>query len=77
MQLPINIRRTRQCPRCGLDYLISEPVCPHCDGLSDRDVEKLKHEYEAEAPGERNLGWLFIYIAVLILVGLLIFGLSR
>lgn len=77
MQLPVNIRRTRQCPRCGLDYLISEPACPHCTGLSEREVERLKQQYEAEGPGERNLGWLFIYVAVLIAVGILIFGLSR
>jgi hypothetical protein len=76
MQLPINIRRTRQCPRCGLDYPISEPVCPHCHGLSDREVETLKQQYKAESVGERHLGWLFIYIAILIVIGILIFGLT-
>lgn len=77
MQLPIKIRRTRQCPRCGLDFLVSEPACPHCSGLSDAEVEKLKQQYAAEGPAEKNLGWLFIYIAALILVAMLIFGLSR
>ena len=75
MQLPIKIRRTQQCPRCGLNYSLDEEVCPHCTGLTDEQVEALKHRYAAEGPGEKNLGLLFIYIAALIIVGMLIYNL--
>jgi len=75
MQLINKIRRKQQCPRCGLDYLRSEEVCPHCTGLSDRDVEDLKRRFAAKGTGERYLELLFIYIAALIIVGMLIFSL--
>lgn len=77
MQLPINIRRTRQCPRCGLDYPASAPACTHCSKLSDQAVEALKQRYAAEGPAEKNLGMLFIYIAALVIIGMFIYVISH
>lgn len=77
MQLPINIRRTRQCPRCGLDYPVNAPACIHCSNLTDRQVEELRQRYAEEGRSEKNLGMLFIYIAILIIIGMLIYVLTR
>lgn len=77
MQLPINIRRTRQCPRCGLDYPVSAPACTHCSELNDQEVEALKQRYAAEGPAEKNLGMFFLYIAILLIAGLLVYVINR
>jgi hypothetical protein len=45
--------------------------------LSDEEVAKLKQQYATEGPAERNLGMLFLYIAVLIVIGMLVFALSH
>ena len=72
MQLPINIRRTKKCQRCNLRYPRKNIECAHCFNLSDHEVEKLKLRYKEERKGNANIGWLFIFFAVLILLGLAI-----
>ena len=76
MQVPIRIRLTKKCKRCGLRYPQKESICIHCTGLSEQEVHELKEKYKNEQQGNANLGRLFLYIAMLILVGMLIFSLE-
>ena len=77
MQVPIRISLTRKCKRCGLRYPQKESVCMHCTGLSDQEVEELKTRYKNEQKGNANLGRLLLYIAALILIGMIIFFLDE
>lgn len=54
-------------------YPKKDGICPHCNGLTDDQVTELKAKYEAEQVGDVNLGRLFLYIAALLIVGMLIF----
>lgn len=76
MQVPIRIRLTRKCKRCGLRYPQKESVCTHCTGLSEQEVHELKARYKNEQKGNANLGRLLLYIAMLIFIGMLIFSLD-
>lgn len=76
MQVPIKIQFTKKCKRCGLRYPKKEAACSHCDGLSDQEVQNLKSRYHNERAGNANLGRLFLYIAALLLVGMLIVALN-
>ena len=76
MQVPIRISLTKKCKRCGLRYPQKESICVHCTGLSEQKAHKLKERYKNEQQGNANLGRLFLYIAMLILVGMLIFSLE-
>lgn len=35
-------KKPKQCNRCSLPYDPEQTNCPHCTGLSDRQVEELK-----------------------------------
>lgn len=61
--LPPPIRRVKRCDRCGQSYPARRAQCPHCAGLSDREVEALREQVEAERAGSANLGRLFLYLA--------------
>lgn len=77
MRVPIKVQLTRKCERCGLRYAASESACPHCSGLSDQQVLEIRARHRREQEGNANLGRLFLYIAGLLLVGLLIFTLGK
>jgi threonine synthase len=77
MQVPIRIRFSRKCKRCGLRYPEKEPVCPHCDGLTDQQVRKFKLRHNNELAGNANLGRLLLYVAGLLVVGMVIFMLNK
>jgi ribosomal protein L37E len=72
MQLPIKIKLTKKCKRCGLRYPAKEESCTHCTGLSDKEVEVLKEQYQNERAGNANLGWLFLFITALIVVAMIV-----
>jgi hypothetical protein len=72
MQVPIRIKFTRKCQRCGLRYAKGDTVCPHCSGLTDQQVVEIRARQEREHAGNANLGRLFLYIAGLLIVGMLI-----
>ena len=76
MQLPINIRFTKKCQRCGLRYPKKEEVCPHCTGLTDQQVREIRARHQSELAGNANIGRLFFYIAGLLVVGMLIYMLN-
>ena len=77
MYFPIRIKFTRKCKRCGLRYAEQEPVCPHCNGLSDEQVRRIKLRHNNMLAGNENLGRLLMYIAGLIIVGMVIFMLNK
>ena len=70
--IPPKIVITKKCPRCQLRYPWRERQCIHCYALSDHDIEKLKLRYKKEHKGNANLGRLFIYIAILLAIGIAI-----
>ena len=72
MFIPPPIRLVKKCERCGLQYPRKEVQCTHCNGLTDREVEELKLKYEEEHKGNANLGKLFLYMAILIAIGMVI-----
>ena len=72
MQVPIRIKFTKKCKRCGLRYPAKEDSCSHCTGLTDKEVEELKDQYQNERAGNANLGVLFLFVAALIAVAVVI-----
>ena len=77
MRFPVKIRFGRKCPRCGLRYPVEDASCPHCTGLIDSQVLKIKARHRQQLAGNENLGRLLLYIAGLIVVALVIFSLNR
>jgi len=76
VRVPIKVKFTTKCPRCGLRYPRKELVCTHCSGLSDREVEELKEKYASYHEGNANLGRLFMYIAAVVFFGMLVASLA-
>ena len=76
MQVPIRIKFTSKCQRCGLRYPKNDTACPHCSGLTDQQVLDVKVRHEREHARNANLGRLFLYIVGLLIVGMLIFLLN-
>lgn len=76
MQVPIKIKFTKKCLRCGLRYPRKETACTHCTNLSDREVQALQEEYESYHEGHQNLGRLFLYIAIVLIALMLVAILS-
>jgi hypothetical protein len=72
VQLPIKIKLTKKCQRCGLRFPVKEESCTHCTGLSDKEVEDLKEQYRNERAGNANLGWLFLFTTALIVVAVIV-----
>lgn len=72
MHVPIRIRFSNKCKRCGLRYPRKSGKCVHCDGLSDAEMETmLTHKKEAHK-NTANIGRLFLYISALLLIGFVI-----
>jgi hypothetical protein len=55
-----------------LRYPAKEDSCSHCTGLTDKEVEELKDQYQNERAGNANLGVLFLFVAALIAVAMVI-----
>lgn len=70
--LPVSIRRSRRCERCGLRFPRKEAQCPHCADLSDPEVLDLKEGMQEEQQGHANLGKLFYFIAALVAAALVV-----
>jgi len=75
MQVPIPIRYSKKCERCGLRYPSDEEHCEHCFNLSDKEVDELKSRIREEQKSNMNLGRLFFYICILFLIGILVMAL--
>lgn len=76
MRFPIRVQLTRRCQRCGLRYPREQMNCPHCRGLTDEQVLKIRARHRRELMGNDQLGRLLFYIAGLLVVLLVIFSLS-
>lgn len=72
MFVPPPITRTKKCARCELRYPVNEVQCSHCKNLTDQQVVELKLRLEKQHQGNANLGKLFIYLAILTLIGMVI-----
>jgi ribosomal protein L40E len=62
--LPLRVRKSQVCDRCGLWYPKEASQCPHCHGLDDAGVEQLRERSTEEHAGNANLGNLFLWIAI-------------
>jgi len=51
------------CERCGLPRPKSEKICPHCDQLSDREVDRLKTRDAREHETNAHIGVMFLALA--------------
>ena len=76
MQVPVPIRYSKKCDRCGLRYPIEEENCVHCFKLSDKEVGELKLKIDEEQISNKNLGHLFFYICILLLIGMIVLALK-
>jgi len=57
-------KKSRQCSRCELFYHQSQENCPHCTGLSDRQVEELIENHKKIQTG--NVLYLTFLFAALV-----------
>ena len=58
-------------------YPGNEPVCPHCDGLDDGQLRKIRLRHKKEFAENANTGRLMFYIAGLVVVVMVIYFLKR
>lgn len=77
MRVPINLKFSHKCQRCGLRYPREETSCPHCTGLTDDQVLKIRARHRRELAGNDDLGRLLFYAAGLLVVAMVIFFLNR
>lgn len=77
MRMPIKIPFSVKCKRCGLRYPESEPVCPHCDGLSEDQLRRIRLRHRDALAGNAGLGRLLLYIAGLVIVVMVIYALNN
>jgi hypothetical protein len=71
--LPLRMRRTTRCKRCGLRYPIDAGRCTYCSDLPDNEIEALKQRVSEAHVGNTRLGrWLLIGATLLALLLLLI-----
>jgi hypothetical protein len=76
LPLPVRIRRSKKCPRCGLRYPSDFATCTHCEGLTDEQVRAIKAKHKRQMIANDQLGRLLLYIAGLILIGIVILALQ-
>ncbi|MCW7754955.1 hypothetical protein OOT00_13265 [Desulfobotulus sp. H1] len=56
----LNAKQPKPCHRCGLHYEDSKKVCPHCAGLSERELEALIQRKKAMIRGNVwHMLWVF------------------
>ena len=61
-------KKPNVCKRCSLPYGDNHKVCPHCAGLSERQVEELIQKTNRL---QKNTIWYLVFI-LLVLGGLLV-----
>lgn len=77
MRLPVKITRTRKCPRCRLRYPLEQPGCPHCTGLSDAEVQRLRDHHKRQHAANAELGRVLLGAAALLIAGMAVLLLLR
>ena len=58
---------TRQCKRCGLNYPKDETPCPHCGNMGAQELTRLKAKIDSQKSANKNLGGIFLVIALLLM----------
>ena len=69
--LPINIKPRKNCSRCGLKHRRDLSSCPHCAGLSERELVEFKAQHAEQLKANGGLGLQFLAVTLLIAVVLL------
>jgi hypothetical protein len=77
MRMPLKIRFSVKCKRCGLRYPENETACPHCDGLSEDQLRRIRIRHRDALAGNAGLGRLLLYIAGLVIVVMVIYALNN
>ncbi len=70
--LPFQIKDNITCRRCTQRHLRKLTACPHCDALTDFEVTDLLKRKQIEADGHVWLGYLFGFVAIMLLVLLIL-----
>ena len=65
-------KNRQRCPRCSLKYDKALDECPHCGNLDSNGLAELKIQIEQNQRANTRLGKLFVYLALLIVIGLII-----
>ena len=60
-----------KCDRCGLYYPIDVYPCSFCGELTDIELVSLKRQIELEHQNNAELGRVFIYLAISVVVVML------
>ena len=65
-------KNRRSCPRCSLKYDKTLAQCPYCSELDSNGLAELKLQLEQNQRANSRLGKLFVYLALLIVIGLIL-----
>lgn len=65
-------KRTTICSRCGLRYPKESEKCIHCGDLGEQELQELLSTVKEQRESNRDLGVLFLTIAVLIGIGVVL-----
>ena len=68
LHLPVPVRRSHKCDRCGLRYPRSDRECRHCSDLDERGLEALRSRVERDRIRHTRLGRLMMFLAALALL---------
>lgn len=66
------LKNRQRCPRCSLRYDKSLAKCPHCSDLDSNGLAELKWQIEHNRQANSRLGKLFVYLALVIILGLVL-----
>ena len=77
MRDPTMILLNRRCQRCGMRYPRSKTNCPHCQGLTDEQVLRIRARHRGELAEREQLGRLLFYVVGLLIVLMVIYALNK
>lgn len=70
-------RHYKKCERCKMRYDPRKGACPHCAGLDEQQLKRLREQQARTRAGNRSLGKAFLFTAgvlVLLLLSWLLLG---
>ena len=76
MYVPPPLRFSKKCKRCGLRYPGVADKCVHCTDLSDVEMDDMLLHRRQAHKNTADIGKLFLYISILIVVGFIIFSMA-
>ena len=68
--LYVPIGQSKKCERCELQYSDDEKVCPHCLGLNDTEIAKLKNKHQNQL--KENKSFIPFVLAMLLVLFLIL-----